>query len=255
MTTTPQNPQNIYDNPDFFAGYAKLRENPFSANVMMVDPARDALVLSLNGKRVVDLGCGSGGFCRKAIAEGAASVLGVDISERMLEVAQRESINPDTESRLRYQCTSLDHWNAPPDSADVIVSILALHYLPEVQSTFRVVSHALAPGGVFVFCVEHPIMTAKRDGDRWVRGENNIKLHCALDNYSDETERVSEWFVSGVQKFHRTIATYLNAVIDANLTITRIVEPLPSAEAIAAYPSFTDEIRRPAFLFVRAEKK
>ncbi|MBC8135069.1 MAG: class I SAM-dependent methyltransferase [Fibrella sp.] len=250
----PTDPQNIYDDPNFFAGYAKLRENPLSANAVVVDPARDALLPSLAGKRVVDLGCGAGGFCRKAIADGARSVVGVDISERMLAAARGESVNPDTEPRLQYVCASLDRWNAPRESADVIVSVLALHYLPEVQSVFAQVAHALAPDGMFVFCVEHPVITAKRGGDGWTRSEDNAKQHWPVDDYADESERVNEWFVSGVRIFHRTLATYLNGVLDAGLVITRIAEPLPHAEAVAARPAFSDERRRPAFLFVRVEK-
>ncbi len=250
----PTDPQNIYDNPDFFAGYAELRQNPLSANAVVVDPARDALLPSLTGKRVVDLGCGAGGFCRKALAEGAKSVLGVDISERMLDAARSEPVNPDTEPRLRYQCASLDTWSAATGSADVIVSILAFHYLPEVRLIFREVARVLAPGGVFVFCVEHPILTARREGDGWVRDGANKKRYWPVDDYADESERVNEWFVPGVRIYHRTLMTYINGVLDAGLTVTRVDEPLPNTEAVAARPAFADEWRRPAFLFVRAEK-
>ncbi|MBC7806457.1 MAG: class I SAM-dependent methyltransferase [Akkermansiaceae bacterium] len=250
----PTVPQNIYDDPDFFAGYAKLRENPLSANAVVVDPARDALLPPLAGKRVVDLGCGAGGFCRKAIADGAASVVGVDVSERMLAAAQSEPVNPETERRLRYVCASLDRWDAPAESADVIVSVLALHYLPDVRPVFASVANALAPGGVFVFCVEHPVLTARRAGSGWARGEDNAKLHWPVDDYADEGERVSEWFVPGVRVFHRTLATYLDGVFDPGLAISRIAEPMPDEKAVAARAAFADERRRPAFLFVRAEK-
>ncbi len=254
---TDDAPQNIYDDPDFFAGYAKLRENPLSANAIVVDPARDRLLPPLAGKRVVDLGCGAGGFCREAIAAGAASVCGVDISERMLGEARGEPVNPDKEPRLRYVRASLDGWDAPPGSADVIVSVLALHYLPDIRPVFAAVANALAPGdGVFVFCVEHPVVTAARESSGgWVRDENGVKRHWAMDDYANESERVSEWIVPDMRVYHRTLATYLNGVLDAGLTITRIDEPLPDAEAVAARPAFRDERRRPAFLFVRVEKR
>lgn len=251
----PTDAQNIYDNPDFFAGYAELRQNPLSANDIVVDPARDVLLPPLAGKRVVDLGCGAGGFCRKALTDGAKSVLGVDISERMLDAARCDPVNPDTEPRLRYQCASLDTWSASTGSADVIVSILAFHYLPEVHLIFREVARVLTPGGVFVFCVEHPVLTARRDGNGWIKGSANKKLYWPVDHYADESERVNEWFVPGVRIYHRTLSTYLNTVLDVGLTIARVDEPVPTPEAVAARPAFADEWRRPAFLLVRAEKR
>lgn len=42
------------------------------------------------GKRVLDLGCGFGWHCVYAIEQGAASALGIDISEKMLEEAGKE---------------------------------------------------------------------------------------------------------------------------------------------------------------------
>ena len=118
---------------------------------------------------------------------------------------------------------------------------------------FQNVARMLAPGGVFVFCVEHPIVTANYDG--WLRDANGEKRHWQLDNYGSEGERMTEWFVAGVRKYHRTLSTYLNTLLDAGLTITRVVEPVPNETAVAARPAFADEWRRPAFLFVRVEKR
>ena len=50
--------QNIYDNPEFFKGYIALRQNPHSANEMLEKPALFSLAPVLDGKRVLDLGCG-----------------------------------------------------------------------------------------------------------------------------------------------------------------------------------------------------
>ena len=252
----PIEPQNIYDDPDFFAGYARLRDNPLSANAVVVDPCRDALLPPLTGKRVIDLGCGAGDFCRLAVARGAASVWGVDISERMLGAARSHAVSPDTETRLRYSRASLDAWMPDaPHAADVIVSVLALHYLENVTTVWANVAATLAPGGVFVFCVEHPIATARRTDNAWVRDPaTGAKRFWGVDNYADESERTAGWLVPGVRVYHRTLASYLNGVVNAGLRITAIAEPLPGDNAIAARPAFADERRRPAFLFVRAEK-
>ncbi len=56
--------QNIYDDPSFFDGYQKLRQNPSAANDLVEKPALFSLLPDVAGKAVVDLGCGYGENCR-----------------------------------------------------------------------------------------------------------------------------------------------------------------------------------------------
>ena len=64
--------QNIYDSPEFFAGYQKLRENPNNANEREEKPALFSIAPDLAGKMVLDLGCGYGENCAKFKQLGAA---------------------------------------------------------------------------------------------------------------------------------------------------------------------------------------
>ena len=251
--TEPFPPQNIYDDPDFFGGYARLRENPLSANTVLVAPACDALLPVLAGKAVLDLGCGAGDFCRTALERGASRVTGVDVSERMLAAARSQSSDP----RLRYVQSALETFAAPAASVEIVVSILALHYIADISPILARVEAALVSGGTFIFCVEHPINTARRagrDGSGWIEDEKGTRLYWAVDDYASEGERQTDWFVPGVRTYHRTLMTYLNAILDSGLRLTRVVEPLPDETTIAAHPAYRDAWRRPLFLFVRAEK-
>lgn len=83
--------QNIYDNQTFFDGYKKLRDNPDSANILEEKPALFSLAPDLTGKAVLDLGCGYGENCAEFKRLGASRVVGIDISEKMLEVAKNEN--------------------------------------------------------------------------------------------------------------------------------------------------------------------
>jgi hypothetical protein len=85
-----------------------------------------------------------------------------------------------------------------------------------------------------------------------VREEAGCK-RWALNDYSDEGARDETWFVPGVRKVHRTIATMMNGLVDAGLTIGRVIEPIPGAEWLDRHPSMRDERRRPMFLLVRAQ--
>lgn len=80
--------QNIYDNEIFYEGYKKIRDNENNANNLFEIPALTSLLPELKDKRILDLGCGFGEHCIMFIEKGAASVVGIDISEKMLEVAK-----------------------------------------------------------------------------------------------------------------------------------------------------------------------
>jgi len=72
-------PQNIYDNPAFFAGYEELRTSGSGLNEILEQPALWSMLPdSLAGLHIVDLGCGFGNFARRTRQAGAAFVLGID---------------------------------------------------------------------------------------------------------------------------------------------------------------------------------
>lgn len=206
------------------------------------------MVPEVVGRRVVDLGCGFGWFSRWAAEQGAASVLGIDVSERMLDRAVRDTRSATVE----YRRIDLDELDLAAGSADIVFSSLALHYVVDLDRLTAMVHRALSPGGSFVFSVEHPILSAPRtqefvttpDGDRvW-----------PLDRYLVEGTRTRHWYVDGVEKQHRTIATYMNSLIDAGLVVERVVEWGPSADEVAARSELEDDLHRPWFLLVGASR-
>ncbi|MBN9275079.1 MAG: class I SAM-dependent methyltransferase, partial [Mesorhizobium sp.] len=79
--------QNIYDNPEFFAGYSQLSRQVHGLDGAPEWPAIRAMLPVLSGKRVVDLGCGFGWASRWMREQGAARVLGFDLSENMVRRA------------------------------------------------------------------------------------------------------------------------------------------------------------------------
>ena len=86
--------QNIYDDPSFFEGYSRLQRSKLGLGGAPEWPALRGMLPSLTGLRVLDLGCGFGWFARWVRQAGAASVRGVDLSERMLSRARAETSDP-----------------------------------------------------------------------------------------------------------------------------------------------------------------
>jgi len=237
--------QNIYDDPDFFAGYAELRRTEGGLNGAVEQPALRSLLPPLAGRRVLDLGCGFGAFCREAQALGATRVVGVDLSQRMLEVARKTTADP----RIAYVREAMEDVALDPASFDLIVSSYALHYVKDLDLLADRLAIALARGGSVAFTVEHPMVTALPP--EWCLGRDGVKLHWPVDEYQAEGERRSRWFVEGVVKYHRTVATYINAFLDQGLVLRRCLEPAPTQEQIQARPDLLDSWRRPAILALR----
>lgn len=242
--------QNIYDNPDFFAGYAKLPRSERGLGIAYEWAAFQRLLpVSLADKRVLDLGCGLGYFAREARARGARQVIGVDLSERMLEEARRRT----DDAGISFVRDSLETFAADPASFDLVVSSLALHYIADYAGLVRRVATWLVPGGRFAFSVEHPIFTANGTSD-WYKDANGVALHWPVDRYRDEGERRTSWFVDGVVKYHRTVETYVNGLLDAGLRLVRLEEPEADAAVLAEKPEWAQERRRPPFLLLAADR-
>jgi SAM-dependent methyltransferase len=246
----PRDPQNIYDDPEFFKGYSTLER--FGAGWQRAVEHADLLSLlpDVAGRRVLDLGCGAGQLAHYLATVGAAEVIGIDVSERLLALARTQWAHP----RVRYDRVPVEAAVFSPGSLDLVVSSLVLHYVDDYAGTISRIAGWLAPGGVFVLSTEHPIFTARLPGDGWVLDQEGRRLRWALDRYADEGAREETWFVPGVRKIHRTFATLVNGLVDAGLVIDRVIEPMPSERWLGEHPAAHDESRRPMFLLIRAHK-
>ncbi|MET4574917.1 class I SAM-dependent methyltransferase [Ottowia thiooxydans] len=96
----------------------------------------------LRGKRILDLGCNEGFFCREAMSQGAASVHGVDRSSHFIEAARQ--LVPDA------TFTNESWWDVQSGQYDVIFFLSAIHYEDRQRELLRHLSGLLAPGGTLV---------------------------------------------------------------------------------------------------------
>lgn len=240
--------QNIYDDPHFFAGYATLDRSVKGLDGAPEWPALQQMLPAIQGKQIIDLGCGYGWFCRWAHQQGAAQVLGLDVSEKMLARARAMTV----ESGIDYQRADLETLTLKADSLDLAYSSLALHYLHHIDSLFATVYQALKPGGKLVFSAEHPIYTAALKQGWFIEHEG--QKSWPVDHYQQEGERLSNWFADGVKKQHRKLATWINALIAAGFVIEQLDEWGPSAEQVAANPGLAEEKERPMLFLLSARR-
>jgi ubiquinone/menaquinone biosynthesis C-methylase UbiE len=240
--------QNIYDDDEFFAGYARLPRSVEGLAGAPEWPSLRALLPDLRGAKVLDLGCGYGWFCRWAREAGATAVLGIDVSEKMLARAQADASDP----AVTYWRADMESLALPGEAFDLAYSSLALHYIADPSGLIAQVYRSLVRGGMLVFSTEHPIFSAP-GAPKWTLDSAGQKI-WPLNHYLDEGPRTTNWLAPGVIRHHRTIATTVNLLLQAGFAISHLEEWGPSEAQIEAQPSLADERHRPPFLIVAARK-
>ena len=240
--------ENKYDNERFFQKYSEMNRSKNGLQGAGEWPEFQKMLPDFTHKRVLDLGCGYGWHCKYASANGASYVLGTDISHKMLERA--EKINAG--SGIEYRCIAMEDLRFPDETFDVVLSSLAFHYVRDFVPLVHNISRWIKHGGEFVFSVEHPVFTSYGTQD-WYYDEDGEILHFPVDHYYDEGKREAVFLGETVVKYHRTLTTYLNTVLQNGFEIRHIVEPQPP-DSMLGLPGMQDEMRRPLMLLVSAIK-
>jgi len=240
--------QNIYDNPDFFAGYSQLPRQVHGLAGAPEWPALRAMFPDMAGRRAIDLGCGVGWVSRWLRDNGASTVLGVDLSETMIARARATTADP----AIEYRIADLETIELEQSAFDFAFSSLTLHYISDFERLARTIHRALTAGSHFVFSIEHPIFMAASH-PHWIMDEDGRKT-WPVNRYAIEGERRTDWFAKGVLKYHRRIATTLTTLIRAGFTIEAVDEFAPSAEQIEERPALEEELERPMMLLVSVRR-
>lgn len=226
----------------------------------------------LGGKAVLDTGCGEG-YNTRLLARSGARMTGVDISQRMIELARQEEQREPL--GIRYEVASFSDLGIFNDGRrtsrafDAVVSSMALMDGPDFEGAVREICRVLRPGGELMFSITHPCFLT--GGYGWISDDDGAMV-ITVSGYFDREPWVERWKFSmapasenvaaasevepfAVPRFPRTLSDYLNALIEAGFTLKRIQEPRPSQEMCEKHPRLQKWRDHAAiFLYVRAEK-
>lgn len=232
---------NHYDNPDFFAAYAQMARSQQGLSGAGEWHQLEPLFPDLAGKDILDLGCGYGWHCKYAADHGAASVLGIDMSEKMIA----EAVKRNAADCITYQVCSLLDYEYPANSFDLVISNLVLHYVEDLDIVYRRVYDTLRPGGLFLMNIEHPTFTAG------VHQQFASDGTWPVDNYYYPEERQTDFLGHTITKYHHTLTQILMGFIHAGFCLDAVEEAMPPEEWQSLMPY---EMRRPMMLLVKASK-
>ena len=198
-------------------------------------PAMLELAGDVNGRRILDAGCGSG-LLFEALRRQGAVVTGLDSSSEMLRFA-RDRLGPDADLRHRDLGDPLPFDNC---SFDDVVASLVLHYLEDWTAPLAELHRVLAPGGRLIASVDHPFQSqlqAGRDADYFAIREWSFTWSLA-----GQAAVMSFW--------HRPLHAMVDAFTNGGFVVVSITEPQPQSESRGINPEqFTALTKTPCFLF------
>lgn len=179
-------------------------------------PTEDELKLfpNLRGKKVLDIGCGSGHSLNWCAKKGASELWGLDISTKQIENAtqllKREGYAPNL---LNFPMES--NCGIPKKYFDVVYSIYAIGWTTDLQSTFNNIASYLKKDGIFIFSWDHPLMRCVN-----VQDDKIVFDGCYFneDNFSCLLRG------NKVTIRNRKISTYINALAKAGFMVEQLIE-------------------------------
>ncbi|MFB1298738.1 class I SAM-dependent methyltransferase [Mycobacterium sp. pW049] len=203
----------------------------------------NALPEKLLGLAVLDLGCGEG-IVSRALASAGAGVLGIDPTHKL--IAHAEAAERALPLGVTYRVddgTTLA--TVANDSVDGVTAALSLNNIADLDAALRSIRRVLRTNGFLSFTVPHPCFDAP--------GSETITTSSGMRRTAGEYFAEGLWRSTHPQSvrragnYHRTISTYLTAVLDHGFTLRSCTDPAPSDAVRAEAPH---RLGLPPFLLV-----
>ena len=202
------------------------------------------LLGNLQGKRILDLGCGVG-HAAIAFARQGAKVLAVDPSAE--QVAKGKETAEAAKARVEFHQGDLaDLAFIRADGLDAVFSAFALAEVTDLNRVFRQVNRVLRPEAPLVFSLPHPLFALfDPDGDDPRR---------VVRSYFDRDTRTWTNGNDEVVDHHRTISDVFTGLHRTNFRVDHLLEPEPPT-SVRRSRHWTDLMELvPATLVIRARK-
>lgn len=211
------------DDPDLWETHAGWWQDGFTdgADAEYEEQILPLIRAHLGGaQRVLDVGTGEGQVARHVIADGAALVVGVDPTRAQLKVAGERG------GGVHYARAGAASLPFPDASFDAVVVCLVFEHIADHEPAIAEIARVLAPGGRFLFLLNHPLLQAPNSG--WVVDHILEEEYWRIGPYLVVDVTNEELAPGVVLPFvHRPLHQYVNAMAACGLLIERMEEPMP----------------------------
>lgn len=184
-------------------------------------PTTLKLLGNVRGKKILDLGCGTGVYA-KILTKKGARLKGIDISEKEIEIARKES--PDVEfiignaEKLPYKSKEFD----------IVLSCLVLEHFKDWNNVLKEVNRVLKKNGLFVFSIGNPVSNCiRKKGRNWQ----------VVRNYFKEQEVISYWWGDIYSKwYHKPLGTIIRLLVNNGFELIDYEDAFPLRKAKKLFP-------------------
>lgn len=225
---------NDYDG--FAEAYAAESESSL-LNAYYSRPAVVDLAGDVTGRRILDVGCGTGPVL-EMLRERGAVVTGVDPSIKMLELARKRlGEDADLHQARLSQDPDVRSLPFPDDTFDDAVACLVLHYLKDWSAPLAEIQRVLVPGGRLILALNHPFTynIEQPDAD-----------YFAVREFTDEYTFAGQ--KASLTYWHKSLSGMSDAFTEAGFRISVISEPPAAPGARELFPEIMDKIPTGRFL-------
>jgi len=203
-------------------------------------PAIKALISEINGKKVLEAGCGGGVLTEWLVDEGA-KVTAFDISKKMISYAKKRL---GDKAIIHVADLSKPLAFVEDNTIDMIVASLVLHYISNWLPVFEEFKRVIKEDGSIVFSTHHPHADWK-----WHDRPNYFKKELYEESWNIEGKSYP------VKYYHRTLANMFAIFRKYGFYVDVLLEPLPVKEGKEVDPkSYEYLLANPQFLFIRLKK-
>lgn len=246
MSRSTQDGPSFYDQRGIFEQYVQHRAKSDNPNQVIETPIVRAMIGEVKGKECLDIGCGYGAMAEYLRGQAVGSYLGIDPSGKMIAAAREKVVHPD----FRFELGQVEDLTIEDEQYELVISRLVFHYVADLTTIFQKIFKALQPNGIFVFSVEHPVMTALMDKAK----ADSKKEGWKVGAYFKAGPRTHRWMGAAVTKYHRPMEAYFATLTESGFQVLDIKEGRPERLHFQQEKEFERRLHLPRFLLFKAIK-